>query len=150
MTLLRRRALVLVAVLAASAPGHGRAASPKPDASHGIVFSPQGSVKRVRQVTARFPRPMVALGDPRAPLEPFAIACPAKATARWIDTRTWSYDFESDLPAGLRCRFTLAPGAQALDGTPLPSGRARTRAESGGSATMGAVHGPGRDWSVSQ
>ena len=28
-------------------------------------FSPQGTVKRVRQVTARFSEPMVPLGDPR-------------------------------------------------------------------------------------
>src|SRR4030095_8017310 len=31
------------------------------------MFSPQGSIKNVRQVTARFAVPMVALGDPRLP-----------------------------------------------------------------------------------
>ena len=28
-------------------------------------FSPQGEVKAIRQVTARFAQPMVAFGDPR-------------------------------------------------------------------------------------
>ena len=35
-------------------------------------FSPQGSVKGVRQVSARFAAPMVPFGDPRA-VDPFVI-----------------------------------------------------------------------------
>lgn len=113
---------VTIALLAALACGSGHAAPTTPAAAHDIVFFPQGSVKRVRQATACFPRPMVALGDPRAPLAPFAVACPAPGTGRWTDSRTWSYDFAADLPAGLRCAFTLAPGVRALDGTPLAPG----------------------------
>ncbi|MCC6765936.1 MAG: alpha-2-macroglobulin [Deltaproteobacteria bacterium] len=113
---------VAVALLAALAHGSGHAASPTPAALPAIAFFPQGSVKQVRQATARFPRPMVALGDPRAPLAPFAVACPAPGTGRWIDSRTWSYDFAADLLAGLRCSFTLVPGVRALDGTTLASG----------------------------
>ncbi len=48
---------------------------------------------------------MVALGDPRVNANAFAVNCPAKGKARWIDSRTWSYDFDHDLPAGLRCNL---------------------------------------------
>src|SRR6266581_374070 len=41
------------------------------------LFSPQGEVKAVRQVTARFARPMVPFGDPRE-VDPFAIDCVEK------------------------------------------------------------------------
>ncbi|MFO1319809.1 MAG: MG2 domain-containing protein [Burkholderiales bacterium] len=78
-------------------------------------FSPQGEVKGVRQVTARFRTPMVPFGDPRL-AEPFDIACPAAGTGRWADARHWVYDFERDLPAGVRCTFTVKAGTRDLDG----------------------------------
>ncbi|MEB2283756.1 MAG: hypothetical protein B6D46_15920 [Polyangiaceae bacterium UTPRO1] len=126
MTMRVRWLVLALGIATAAAPALGRGAPPPAAAPHGIEFSPQGSVKRVRQATARFPRPMVAFGDPRAPLAPFAITCPAAGTGRWIDSRTWSYDFTTDLPAGLRCRFTLAPDVRTLDGTPLPPGASFT------------------------
>lgn len=113
---------VALAVLATLAHGLGHAASPTPAGSPGIQFFPQGSVKHVRQATARFPQAMVALGDPRAPVEPFTVDCSAPGTARWIDSRTWSYDFTADLPAGVRCRFTLRPDVHALDGAAVAPG----------------------------
>lgn len=70
------------------------------------VFSPQGEIKGVRQVTARFSAPMVPFGDPRL-VEPFDIDCAEKGSGRWADPRNWVYDFDRDLPAGVRCRFTL-------------------------------------------
>lgn len=76
------------------------------------LFSPQGEAKQVRQVTARF---STALGDPRLE-DPFSISCAAPGKGRWVDTRHWAYDFDSDLPAGLRCTFRLKPGLKALDG----------------------------------
>ena len=81
-----------------------------------INFSPRGSVKQVRQVTARFSEPMVPLGDPRALLPPFEISCDAKGAPRWLDSFTWSYDFAQDLPAGMRCRFKLRKGLKTLAG----------------------------------
>src|SRR5690349_14479879 len=39
-------------------------------------FSPRGTAKQVRQVSARFSAPMVALGDPRL-ADPFAVTCAA-------------------------------------------------------------------------
>ncbi len=86
-------------------------------------FSPQGTVKSVRQVTARFSLPMVPLGDPRATASPFDVDCSEKASSRWIDSFTWSYDFSRDLPAGLRCTFTLRAGLKTLDGKPVEGTR---------------------------
>ena len=49
---------------------------------------------------------MVALGDPRL-ADPFDIDCAAQGHGRWADERNWVYDFDADLPAGIRCTFTL-------------------------------------------
>ena len=81
-------------------------------------FSPQGEVKGIRQVSVRFTDEMVPLGDPRLP-EPFAIDCKEKGGGRWVDGRNWVYDFERDLPAGVRCSFTLKPGVKTLNGVAL-------------------------------
>ncbi len=85
-------------------------------------FSPQGTVKGVRQATARFGEPMVPFGDPRVEA-PFDIDCPAAGKGRWVDGRNFVYDFERDLPAGLRCTFTLKPELRTLDGKPLTGTR---------------------------
>lgn len=83
------------------------------------VFAPEGMVKDVRQATARFSDPMVALGDPRLP-EPFNIECtaqtPVKGKGRWADSTNWVYDFDDDLPAGAACTFTLKDGLKTLAG----------------------------------
>ncbi|MBF0308883.1 MAG: alpha-2-macroglobulin [Magnetococcales bacterium] len=78
-------------------------------------FSPQGTIKRVRQVSARFSVPMVSFGDPRLP-DPFEITCPAPGKGRWADSRNWVYDFEQDLPAGVKCHFALKSGLHSLAG----------------------------------
>lgn len=83
-------------------------------------FNPQGTVKGVRQVTARFSEPMVPLGDPRGGTSsPFEPSCGRPGTARWIDSRTWSFDFGQDLPAGVGCTFTIRAGARSLAGNPV-------------------------------
>src|SRR3984957_15929002 len=79
-----------------------------------VPFSPQGTVKQVRQVTARFSEPMVPLGDPRDTTAPFEIDCPEHGAGPWIDTRNWSYAFDQDLPAGVRCTFKLRAGLKSL------------------------------------
>lgn len=79
------------------------------------LFSPEGTAKDVRQVTVRFSEPMVAFGDPRL-ADPFTVDCPAKGRGRWAEPRTWVYDFEADLPAGLSCRFRPKPQLKALSG----------------------------------
>jgi uncharacterized protein YfaS (alpha-2-macroglobulin family) len=82
-------------------------------------FSPQGTVKQVRQVTARFSAPMVPFGDLRDIAPPFTIECAARGTPRWVDSRTWAYDFANDLPAGVRCAFSVRADLRSLAGEPV-------------------------------
>ena len=86
------------------------------------LFSPEGEVKAVRQVTVRFSESMVPFGDPRQ-LDPFDIDCVENGSGRWADDRNWVYDFDRDLPAGVRCGFTIRRGLASLAGQPIASGR---------------------------
>jgi len=81
-------------------------------------FSPQGEVKGVRQVAVRFSEPMVPFGDPALP-EPFAIECTEPGSGRWADQKNWVYDFARDLPAGVRCVFSLKPDLRSVAGAQL-------------------------------
>jgi uncharacterized protein YfaS (alpha-2-macroglobulin family) len=83
------------------------------------AFSPQGEIKNVRQVRATFSEPMAPFGDPRASIDPFAIECSESGRGRWVDPRNWVYDFERDLPAGVRCSFQLKAGLRSLAGKEL-------------------------------
>src|ERR1700730_1311408 len=97
-------------------------------------FSPQGEVRGVRQVSARFATAMVPFGDPRE-LDPFDVDCVEKGKGRWADSKNWVYDFDRDLPAGVRCGFTLKAGVTALDGKTLESGQ-RFTFSTGGPAVI--------------
>ena len=77
------------------------------------IFSPQGEIRGVRQVTARFSEEIVAFGDPRL-TEPFDIQCPVPGKGRWADGRNWIYDFDSDLNAGIKCVFTVNKNLKSL------------------------------------
>ncbi|MDR1726651.1 MAG: alpha-2-macroglobulin [Acidobacteriota bacterium] len=79
-------------------------------------FTPEGTVKRVRQVKVRFSESMVPFGDLRDVAAPFEIDCPEAGSPRWIDDRNWVYDFDRDLPAGMRCQFKVRQGLQTLLG----------------------------------
>ncbi len=94
-----------------------------PDGPRVEVFSPQGTVKGIRQVSARFSDPMVPFGDPRGMIDPFDINCPEKGVARWADVRNWIIDFERDLPAGVRCEFALKLALKTLAGKELAGQR---------------------------
>jgi uncharacterized protein YfaS (alpha-2-macroglobulin family) len=85
-------------------------------------FSPQGYAKQVRQVIARFNTNMVALGDPRLD-DPFNIKCAAKGQGHWADGRNWAYDFDEDLPAGIKCTFTIRSGLKTVAGITLADAR---------------------------
>ena len=119
---LRTLALVCIAVSLAAISIDAVAVDPV------AVFSPQGTVKPIRQVTARFSVPMVALGDPRL-ADPFEIDCAAKGHGRWADERNWVYDFDADLRAGVRCTFKLRAGLRN------PRRRACRRARASSSST---------------
>ncbi|MDD1649957.1 MAG: hypothetical protein LUO80_06140, partial [Methylococcaceae bacterium] len=100
-------------------------------------FSPQGSVKNVRQVTARFSTPMVTLGDSRLPA-PFDVDCPESGAGRWADLRTWVLDFDRDLPSGIVCQFRLKAEVKALDGRTL-NGNRRFGFDTGGPVIRGSL-----------
>ena len=125
------RALAVLCAFAASA-----AAAAAPEVQR---FTPQGEAKGVRQVTARSASPS-SLSAIRA--SPILSPCSATATprqakgrGRWADTRNWVYDFEADLPAGQRCRFTLK---RRLQGAERPAAR-RARASSASTPAGPAV-----------
>jgi hypothetical protein len=101
-------------------------------------FSPQGTVKDVRQVSVRFSEQMVPFGDPRTLLDPFDLYCPEKGAGRWADGKNWVYDFERDLPAGVRCEFRLKPGVKTLSGKEV-SGQGAFSFSTGGPAVQSSV-----------
>lgn len=86
------------------------------------LFSPQGQVKKVRQVAVRFTGQMVPFGDPRE-LDPFDISCPEKGKGRWADGRNWVYDFEQDLLAGVSCSFKLKANMKGVAGDAVAAGQ---------------------------
>ncbi len=70
----------------------------------------------IKQAVVRFSDPMVAFGDPRA-ASPFEISdCPVKGTSRWVDDRSWVYDFDRALPGGTNCKFNLKAGLKDAAG----------------------------------
>ncbi|WP_440114153.1 alpha-2-macroglobulin family protein [Acidovorax sp. BL-A-41-H1] len=85
-------------------------------------FSPQGEVAQVRQVVAKFDAAAVNFGDPKAPA-PLTLSCSdasaAKGTGRWTGEREWVFDFERDLPPGVRCTATVKPGFKSALGADL-------------------------------
>ncbi len=115
-TVARAISMALVCLLVAS---RGDAAG---GAASIMQFSPHGTVKRVRQVVARFSEPMVPLGDPRGAPAPFDIGCPERGSSRWLDSRTWAYDFDRDLPAGIRCTFRVRADLKSLAGAGIAAG----------------------------
>ena len=86
------------------------------------MFSPQGEIKGVRQVVARFSQELVSFGGPRLE-DPFTIECPAIGKGRWADGRKWVYDFDDDLKAGVECIFTLRAGLKTLGGNTITGER---------------------------
>ncbi len=78
-------------------------------------FSPEGEVGGVSEVRVQFSQAMVAVGDRKASA-PFAVACAVPAQSYWDDEFTWVHAFETSLPAGLKCQFTLRSKLQTLNG----------------------------------
>ncbi len=97
-------------------------------------FSPQGEVAGVRQARATFSEPMVAFGDPGL-AAPFDVQCAEAGTGRWINDRTWVYDFTNDIGPGTRCGFTARADLRSRDGDAV-SGRKAFTFITGGPAIM--------------
>ncbi|HLB59695.1 MAG TPA: hypothetical protein VJL87_06410, partial [Bdellovibrionota bacterium] len=109
-----------------------------------VLFSPQGTVKDIRQVRVQFSGPMVPLGDPRGLIEPFEIDCPAKGQSRWADTKNWIFDFEEDLPSGIECKFKLKEGTKTLSGE-LLGGQKEFQFSTGGPSIRASIPYEGSD-----
>ncbi|KXU92645.1 alpha-2-macroglobulin [Caballeronia megalochromosomata] len=115
-------ATTLIAALGTLAAFH------RADAARIASVSPQGKVAQVRQVVAKFDEPMIAFGSAAASA-PGQLVCSgasASATAgsgRWIDAKTWAYDFEHDLPPGVRCALDLSDGLKSVAGNALSGPR---------------------------
>src|SRR5512133_4127794 len=118
------------------------------DAARVEFFAPLGTIKNVRQVTARFSEAMTTFGDPRNEA-PFEIACPEKGAGRWVDVKNWAFDFDRDLAAGVACRFTLREGLKTLAGSPI-SGERVFAFTTGGPAIIAARPSDGRTVDESQ
>ncbi|MBY0455263.1 MAG: alpha-2-macroglobulin [Burkholderiaceae bacterium] len=85
-------------------------------------LSPQGEVARVRQVVAKFDAAVVHFGDPKAPA-PLTVQCTdaqaSQGTGRWTSEREWVFDFERDLPPGMRCTVQAKNGFKSASGALL-------------------------------
>src|SRR5437773_11660843 len=79
---------------------------------HVVHFSPEGTIKKIRQVTARFSEPMVPLGDPRPASDVLEMACPEAGAGRVLGSRDSAPRLAPAPPAGLLSGFRprAAPG----------------------------------------
>ena len=97
-------------------------------------LTPQGEVARVRQVVAKFDQPAVTFGDPKAPA-PLTVSCSdaqaGKGQGRWTADKQWVFDFENDLPPGVRCTAMRVLGFKSASGAEL-TGVDRYQFNSGG------------------
>ncbi|HMT16978.1 MAG TPA: hypothetical protein PKD71_07170, partial [Ottowia sp.] len=108
-----RRALIALGSLAVATSAQALTIS---------ALSPQGEVSRVSQVVAKFNEDAVRFGDAGAP-DPLRVDCDNAAAVRgqgrWRGAREWVYQFEADLPPGVRCRVTPAAGFKSPTGADL-------------------------------
>jgi len=99
-----------------------------------ISLSPQGEVAQVRQLVAKFDESAVNFGDPKAEA-PLTLSCSdaqvTKGTGRWVNDRAWAYDFDRDLPPGVRCTVQAKPGFKSPKGAEL-TGASSYKFNSGG------------------
>ena len=111
----RRKSLIAGLVFA------GLAALAHADATLKTI-SPMGEVALVRQVRATFSESMVKFGDPRLPA-PLDVACKPDAaqagSGRWVDDKTWVFDFARDVPPGTTCSVAPHPGVKSVAGAAI-------------------------------
>jgi hypothetical protein len=125
----RALALTLLSALLWSGWAFAQTSGPGTAATAARVenFTPQGEVKGIRQAQVRFSEQMVPFGDPTRTANPFDISCSAKGKGHWVDGANWVYDFDQDLPAGIRGVFSLKPGLKTLAGKEAPPSSSRGR-----------------------
>ncbi|MFC0576878.1 alpha-2-macroglobulin family protein [Paraburkholderia solisilvae] len=115
------------------------------DAARITRVSPQGKVAQVRQVVVKFDEAMVALGTANA-AAPARVHCDnataSAGTARWIDAKTWAWDFNADLPPGMRCSIDLNDALKSVTGNTV-SGPRHYAFETGGPFVQSVLPGSG-------
>jgi uncharacterized protein YfaS (alpha-2-macroglobulin family) len=100
--------------------------------------SPQGEVAQVRQLSVRFSEAVVPLGDPRQ-ADPMSLACEGDRPAgagRWVNDRTWLYDFREPLPPGTRCTLKAHGGWKPIAAAGALTGRSEFTFSTGGPAVV--------------
>ena len=116
------------------------------------TMSPQGEVALVRQVRATFSESMVKFGDPRLPA-PLDVACQPNAAqggiGRWVDDKTWVFDFARDVPPGTTCRVAPHPGIKSVAGSAIAAA-AKFDFSTGGPAVVRAYPAPGEDAKIEE
>ena len=110
------------------------AAGWRAEAARVTRVTPQGKVAQVRQVVVKFDEAMVAFGSPDLPA-PARVKCndatASAGHARWIDEKTWAWDFNADLPPGVSCTVDLNDGLKSPAGN-VPKGPRHFTFETGG------------------
>lgn len=83
------------------------------------TLTPRGEVARVKQLVAAFDEATIGFGDAKADA-PVDLRCAdgfvPKGAGRWLNERTWVFDFEEDLPPGVRCSVQVKPGLKSSKG----------------------------------
>lgn len=129
------------AAIAATVAGLALWAGPGAEAQAAQIarFSPEGTVSQVRQVAIRFDEPMVPLGNLNA-APPAAVSCTgggAAGSGRWVNATNWVFDFERDLPPGVRCTVRIGAGLKSVAGRAY-AGKPEYRFETGGPTVISA------------
>ncbi|MEO7400161.1 MAG: MG2 domain-containing protein, partial [Polaromonas sp.] len=97
-------------------------------------LSPQGEVSQVRQVVAKFDAAAVNFGDAKAPA-PLTLSCSdpqaTKGSGRWTSEREWVFQFDHDLPPGIRCDLSVVSSFKSPSG-PILTGVGSYKFNSGG------------------
>jgi hypothetical protein len=105
-----------------------------------VLATPGTGDGAIERFTMRFTDDMVALGDPRA-TAPAKVTCQVGGQGRWIDTKTWVWEFANALPGGISCEFALNDGLKTLAGGGI-SGQTRFTVDTGGPSVRTVL--PGR------
>jgi len=104
-----------------------------------VLATPGTGDGAIERFTMRFSDDMVALGDPRA-TAPAKVTCPVGGQGRWIDPKTWVWDFANALPGGISCEFALNEGLKTLAGGNV-SGQTRFTVDTGGPSVRAVLPG---------
>lgn len=115
----KARLIALVAGVSAAIFGIVAASGDAPPRVERVT--PSGSAPGAAQIEVRFSAPMIALGDPRI-ADPASVRC-AAGQGRWVDARTWAYDFAQPLAGGLACRVRLRDDLRSAAGAPVQGTR---------------------------